>query len=193
MSWSRNVHTNMRLQSLLVISLHLACWAFHSVAENIVGSLLFCSVGILCSVSFQSNVLRHLVIHGSCNFRQKNFVDFSRIFKDKLQLSRTKIYSINRQSLTSFWTPYLLKQWWSHLRILLLQLWLITLLHATFHNDTSQNDRINLQFHLSYRNSILNKEKEITYCSCTKLFLRFTDFWRLLFMSLGLNKRIWLF
>ena len=38
------MHTNMRLQSLLVISLHLACWALHSVAENIVGSLLFCSV-----------------------------------------------------------------------------------------------------------------------------------------------------
>ena len=68
----------------------------------------FCVVVLFCSVSFQSLVLRHLVIHGSCNFRQTNFEDFSRIFRGKLQFSRTRFYSIIRQSLTSFWTPYLL-------------------------------------------------------------------------------------
>ena len=34
---------------------------------------------------------------------------FKGCFKDKLQFSRTKIYFTNRQPLTSFWKPYLLK------------------------------------------------------------------------------------
>ena len=66
---------------------------------------------------------------------------FQGFFKDKLQFSRTTIYSINRHYLTLFWTPYWLKNamesftiftffshGWSH--------YLIT----TFRNKTMQND-----------------------------------------------------
>ena len=52
--------------------------------------------------------------HGSYNFRQTHFKYFSRIFKDKLQFSRTKIYLINRHSSTPVDHPIGLNSSWSH-------------------------------------------------------------------------------
>ena len=132
----------------------------------------FCVVVLFCSVSFQSPVLRHLVIHSSCNFRQTNFEDFSRIFRGKLQFSRTKFYSIIRQSLTSFWTPYLLNH---------------SMESFTIFTSSAMVDHFILcyfpQQHFAKwlgmtcnciwgtdRNSIWNKETEIKYCLCTKCF-----------------------
>ena len=51
---------------------------------------------------------------------------FQGLFKDKLQFSRTKIYLINRHSLTPVDHPIGLNWSWSHLRFLLLQPSLIT-------------------------------------------------------------------
>ena len=89
-------------------------------------------------------------------FAQLQTNKFQGLFKDKLQFSRTKIYSINRPSLTPFWTPYWLKHvmesvicnfyffshGWSHYFILLstTKLWKMT--------------GYDLQLHLRYRNSI---------------------------------------
>ena len=106
-------------------------------------------------------------------FAQLQTNKFQGLFKDKLQFSRTKIYSINRPSLTPFWTPYWLKHvmesvicnfyffshGWSHYFILLstTKLWKMT--------------GYDLQLHLRYRNSIKNKETKLRYCSCSKMFL----------------------
>ena len=131
----------------------------------------FCVVVLFCSVSFQSLVLRHLVIHSSCNFRQTNFEDFSRIFRGKLQFSRTKFYSIIRQPLTSFWTPYLLNHSMESFTIFNFfshgwSLYFMLLSTTTLCKMTGYD----LQLHLRYRNSIWNKETEIKYCLCTKCF-----------------------
>ena len=76
--------------------------------------------------------------HGSYNFRQTHFKYFSRIFKDKLQFSRTKIYLINRHSSTPVDHPIGLNSSWSH--FLLLRPSLITLFYTTFRNKTLQNE-----------------------------------------------------
>ena len=131
----------------------------------------FCVVVLFCSVSFQSLVLRHLVIHGSCNFRQTNFEDFSRIFRGKLQFSRTKFYSIIRQSLNLLLNTLLAKPlngviydfyFFSHGWSLYFMLLSTTTLCKMTGYDS--------QLHLRYRNSIWNKETEIKYCLCTKCF-----------------------
>ena len=105
-------------------------------------------------------------------FAQLQTNKFQGLFKDKLQFSRTKIYSINRPSLTPFWTPYWLKHvmesvicnfyfshGWSHYFTLLstTKLWKMT--------------GYDLQLHLRYRNRIKNKETKLRYCSCSTMFL----------------------
>ena len=51
----------------------------------------------------------HVVTMVRTTSDQQISMTFQGCFKDKLQFSRTKIYFTNRQSLTSFWNPYLLK------------------------------------------------------------------------------------
>ena len=74
-----------------------------------------------------------------------HFKDFSRIFNDKLQFSRTKIYLINRHSLTPVDHPIGLNSSWSHLRFLVLQLLLITLFYTTFHCIASEVQKKHLK------------------------------------------------
>ena len=91
---------------------------------------------------------------------------FQRFLKDKLQFSRSNIYSINQHSFTPFWTPYWLKHvkesffdfnffshGWSHYLILLYTMF-----------NTLQNDWLCLAIASEYRNSIWNKETEMKYC-----------------------------
>ena len=71
--------------------------------------------------------------HGSYSFRQTNFMDFSYVFQGKLQFSRTKIqYSINRHSLTLFWTPHSLKH---------------VMQSFTIFNSSAMADHINILFY----------------------------------------------
>ena len=64
---------------------------------------------------------------GPYNFRQTTSSGFKPgYFKDKLQSSRPKIYSMNRHSLTPLDHPIGLNTPWSHLRFLLLRPSLIT-------------------------------------------------------------------
>ena len=99
---------------------------------------------------------------------------FQGLFKDKLQFSRSNIYSINQRSFTPFWTPYWLKHvmesffdfnffshGWSHYLILL------------YTTRLCKMTGYALQLHLRYRNSIWNKETDMKYSSSTKTFLRY--------------------
>ena len=108
--------------------------------------------------------------HGSYSFRQTNFMDFSYVFQGKLQFSRTKIqYSINRHSLTLFWTPHSLKH---------------VMQSFTIFNSSAMADHINIIL-LSLNNTL--EMTAVTYnctwyCSCTKMFnekkVNFKDFSR---------------
>ena len=156
----------MRLQSLLVISLHLSCLRKALLVR-------FSVVVLFCSVSFQSLELRHLVIHGSCNFRQTNFEDVSRIFKGKLQFSRTTIYSINRQSLTSFWTPYLLNHSMESFTIFTSSAMVDHIILCYFtqqHFAKWLGMTCNCIWGTEIAFEIKKKKTEIKYCLCTKCF-----------------------
>ena len=99
--------------------------------------------------------------HGSYNFRQTHFKYFSRIFKDKLQFSRTKIYLINRHSLTPLDHPIGVNSSWSHLRFLLLRPSLITLFYSTFHCIASEVQKKHLKYRNRNRNKILLMHKNV--------------------------------
>ena len=116
-------------------------------------------------------------VHSSYNLRQTISRTFQGFLKDKLQFSRTKIYSKNWHSLTPLLNTLLAKMrhgviydfnFFSHHR-------LFTLFNTTFHNNILQmtgNDL--MQLHLRSKNCIWNKEKlEIKYCSNTKMFLSY--------------------
>ena len=112
------------------------------------------------------------------NKLQRLFKDFP-VFKI-LQFSRTKIYLINRHSLTSFWSPYWLKHIINHnLQFLFLDHhWshYFILLSAT---RLSKWLGMKQYLHLRYKNSNWNEKTEIKYCLCTKMFLHITcEFYR---------------
>ena len=106
------------------------------------------------------------------NFRQKNFSDFSRIFKDKLQFSRTKIYSEfkNLHSLIPFWTPH---AWLKHI----MESFAVftssaTVDHVIFYFPHQHSAKwLAIFYCILGAERIWNKETEVKYCSCTKMLL----------------------
>ena len=91
---------------------------------------------------------------------------FQGFFKDKLQFTRTKIYLINRHSLIPLkhWSRY----WPKHVMESFTIFYFFG--HTTFRNKTLQNNWVWLVIASEVQNSIWNKETEINYCSCTKMF-----------------------
>ena len=91
---------------------------------------------------------------------------FQGFFKDKLQFTRTKIYLINRHSLIPLkhWSRY----WPKHVMESFMIFYFFG--HTTFRNKTLQNNWVWLVIASEVQNSIWNKETEINYCSCTKMF-----------------------
>ena len=95
---------------------------------------------------------------------------FPGFFKEKLQFSRTKIlYSINRHSLTPFWTPHSLKH---------------AMQSFTIFTSSAMADHINILFYFPQQHF---GNDWVTYnctwyCSCTKMFnekeVNFKDFSR---------------
>ena len=94
---------------------------------------------------------------------------FQEHFKDKLQFSRAKIYSINQRSLIPFWTPYWLKH---------------VMKSFTIFNSSAMVDHIifyyfpqkrfgkwlDMNCNCIWGTEIANKETEVRYCSCIKIF-----------------------
>ena len=97
-------------------------------------------------MSFHQQIKTDMTILNPCSYKFGP-TNFQRLFKDKLQFSMTKTYSINQHF-------YPLFELWSHLPFLLLQPY-----HFPWqHFATTGYD---LKLHLRYRNSIWNKETEI--------------------------------
>ena len=91
---------------------------------------------------------------------------FQGFFKDKLQFTRTKIYLINRHSLIPL--KHWLRYWPKHVMESFMIFYFFG--HTTFSNKTLQNNWVRLVIASEVQNSIWNKETEINYCSCTKMF-----------------------
>ena len=80
--------------------------------------------------------------HGSYNFRQTNFKDFSSLFQRQITVSRTKIYEINQHSLTLFWTHYWLKHIMESFTTLTSSAMVDHIILYYFSHKTLQNDRL---------------------------------------------------
>ena len=110
---------------------------------------------------------QYFVIYMVCTTWDKQISrTFQGFFKDKLQFTRTKIYLINRHSSIPL-------KHWSHYRPKhVMESFTIFYFfgHTTFRNKTLQNNWVWLIIASEVQNSIWNKETEINYCSCTKMF-----------------------
>ena len=97
---------------------------------------------------------------------------FQGFFKDKLQFLRTKIYSEfkNQRSLIPFWTPHeWLKQAMESFATFSSS---ATVDHIIFYFPPTTLCKMTCNCILGTKR-IWNKETEVKYCSCTKMFLRY--------------------
>ena len=108
------------------------------------------------------------VIYMVCTTSDKQISrTFQGFFKDKLQFSRTKICLIK----SAFFNPHLITLLDKTRHGVIYDFYVFG--HTTFRNKTLQNNRVWLAIASEVQNSIWNKETEIKYCSCTKMFLRY--------------------
>ena len=98
--------------------------------------------------------------------KQARDVCMVRTTSDKQYL---KDFSFSRTSYSFLWPPLITLLARTRHRVIYDSTSLATIDHITSYYFPQQ--RYDLQMRLMYRNGIWNKETEITYCSCTKMFL----------------------